>query len=52
MVYGTGDEKLADQLEKRLGDATVDVDTENRPRWFSWPLPRGRAWPNILTAGH
>ena len=35
MVYGTGDEKLADQLEKRMGDATVDVITENRPRWFS-----------------
>jgi type IV secretion system protein VirD4 len=39
MVYGTGDEKLADQLEKRMGDATVDVITENRPRWFSWLRP-------------
>jgi type IV secretion system protein VirD4 len=39
MVYGTGDEKLADQLEKRLGDATVDVITESRPRWFSWLRP-------------
>ena len=39
MVYGTGDEKLADQLEKRMGDATVDVITENRPRWFSWLHP-------------
>ena len=39
MVYGTGDEKLAEQLEKRLGDATVGVVTQNRPRWFAWAQP-------------
>jgi type IV secretion system protein VirD4 len=39
MVYGTGDEVLALQLEKRLGDATVDVMTQNRPRWLSWMSP-------------
>lgn len=39
MIYGTGDEKLAEQLEKRLGDATVNVVTKNRPRWFSWMKP-------------
>ena len=36
MVYGTGDETLALQLEHRMGDATVGVVTENRPRWFGW----------------
>ena len=39
MVYGTGDEKLAEQLEKRLGDTTVPVETQNRPRWFAWAQP-------------
>ena len=39
MIYGTGDEKLADQIEKRLGDATVSVITQNRPRWLSWLKP-------------
>ena len=39
MIYGTGDEKLAEQVERRLGDATVNVVTQNRPRWMSWPHP-------------
>jgi len=39
IVYGTGDEKLAEQLEKRLGDTTVPVETQNRPRWFAWAQP-------------
>jgi type IV secretion system protein VirD4 len=39
MVYGTGDEVLALQLEKRMGDATVNVVTQNRPRWFAWRHP-------------
>ena len=39
MVYGTGDEVLALQLEKRMGDATVNVITQNRPRWFAWRHP-------------
>ena len=39
MVYGTGDEKLAKQLEERLGDTTMNVVTHNRPRWFAWANP-------------
>jgi type IV secretion system protein VirD4 len=39
MVYGTGDEKLAKQLEERLGDTTMNVVTRNRPRWFAWANP-------------
>ncbi len=39
MLYGTGDEKLAEQIEKRLGDDTIPVFTQNRPRWFSWLKP-------------
>ena len=26
----------AQELEKRLGDATANVVTQNRPRWFAW----------------
>ena len=26
----------AQELEKRLGDATANVVTQNRPRWFPW----------------
>jgi type IV secretion system protein VirD4 len=46
MVYGTGDEKLAEQLEKRMGDATVNVVTQTRPRWFAWRHPgkQSEAW--------
>ena len=36
VVFGTGDLELAQELEKRLGDATVNVITQNRPRWFAW----------------
>lgn len=39
MIYGTGDEKLADQIEKRMGDDTVPVITKNRPRWLAWLHP-------------
>ena len=39
MIYGTGDEKLAEQLEKRMGDQTVPVITDQRPRFFSWLKP-------------
>ena len=39
MIYGTGDEKLAEQVEKRMGDSTVSVVTQNRPRWLSWMHP-------------
>jgi type IV secretion system protein VirD4 len=39
MVYGTGDEKLAKQLEERLGNTTMNVITHNRPRWFAWAKP-------------
>jgi type IV secretion system protein VirD4 len=36
MIYGTGDERLADQIEKRLGDQTWSVTTLNKPRWMAW----------------
>jgi type IV secretion system protein VirD4 len=36
VVFGTGDLELAQELEKRLGDATVNVTTKNSPRWFAW----------------
>ena len=39
IVFGTSDLELAQELEKRLGDATVNVITQNRPRWFSWLQP-------------
>ena len=39
IVFGTGDLELAQELEKRLGDATVSVITQNRPRWFPWLQP-------------
>ena len=39
MVYGAGDEKLAKQLEERLGDTPMNVVTHNRPRWFAWANP-------------
>jgi type IV secretion system protein VirD4 len=39
MIYGTGDEKLAKQLEERMGDTTLNVVTHNRPRWFAWANP-------------
>jgi len=39
VVFGTGDLELAQELEKRLGDDTVNVITQNRPRWFSWLNP-------------
>jgi hypothetical protein len=36
----------AQEQEKRLGDATANVVTQNRPRWFAWlksDKTRGRA---------
>jgi type IV secretion system protein VirD4 len=39
IVFGTGDLELAQELEKRLGDATVNVIIQHRPRWFSWLQP-------------
>jgi type IV secretion system protein VirD4 len=34
VVFGTGDLELAQELEKRLGDDTVNVTTLNRPRFW------------------
>jgi type IV secretion system protein VirD4 len=39
LIYGTGDETLALQIEHRMGDQTVGVTTQNRPRWFAWAHP-------------
>jgi type IV secretion system protein VirD4 len=39
VVFGTGDLELAQELEKRLGDDTVNVTTLNRPRFLSWLKP-------------
>jgi type IV secretion system protein VirD4 len=36
VVYGTTDLELAQELEKRLGDDTINVTTLNRPRFWSW----------------
>ncbi len=35
VIFGTGDLELAQELEKRLGDDTVNIDTLNHPRF--WP---------------
>ena len=50
VVFGTGDLELAQELEKRLGDATVNVVTQNRPRWFSWLKPDKQPRLNIRIA--
>ena len=34
LVMGTGDQVLAKQIEERLGDATINVITHTRPRFF------------------
>jgi type IV secretion system protein VirD4 len=39
IIMGTSDEKLAEQIEKRVGNRTVQVQTSNRPRWMSWMKP-------------
>jgi type IV secretory pathway TraG/TraD family ATPase VirD4 len=39
VVLGTGDLELAQELEKRLGDDTLNVTTLNRPRFLSWMKP-------------
>ena len=52
MVYGTGDEVLAHNWKKRMGDATVNVVTQNRPRWFAWRNPsQADRGTSIRTAG-
>ncbi len=41
IIFGTGDHALALDVEKRLGDNTVNVITKNRPSWFpSFKLSR------------
>lgn len=34
MIFGTSDEKLAEQVEKRVGASTRQVQTSTRRRWF------------------
>lgn len=36
IMFGTADAKLAEEMEKRLGDNTVMFTTRNRPRFMSW----------------
>ena len=36
MPWDAGDNTSAGALEKRLGDDTANVVTQNRPRWFAW----------------
>ena len=36
MIYATNDEKLASQVEDRMGNDTISIVTDNRPRWFPW----------------
>ena len=35
-IKDAGDNTSAGALEKRLGDDTANVVTQNRPRWFAW----------------
>jgi type IV secretion system protein VirD4 len=39
VVLGVGDLELAQELEKRMGDATVGVVTQQRPKWLAWMNP-------------
>jgi type IV secretion system protein VirD4 len=36
IVFGTADPELTKELEERLGDNTINVTTQNRPRFWSW----------------
>ena len=36
IVFGTNDLKLTKELSERMGDATVNVTTLSRPRFWSW----------------
>ena len=51
MIYGTGDEKLAEQVEKRLGDATVNVVTQTGRGGCRGSILRGSTKPSIRIAG-
>lgn len=39
LVFGSGDIRLAQELEKRLGDDTMIFSTRNRPRYMAWFRP-------------
>lgn len=36
IVFGTNDLKLTKELSERMGDATLNITTLNRPRFWSW----------------
>jgi len=36
IVFGTNDLKLTKELSERMGDDTVTVTTQNRPRFWAW----------------
>ncbi len=36
IVFGTNDLKLTKELSERMGDDTVNVVTQNRPRFWAW----------------
>ena len=39
IMFGTNDLKLTQELSERMGDDTINVVTQNRPRFFSWVNP-------------
>ena len=39
IMFGTNDLKLTQELSERMGDDTIKVVTQNRPRFFSWANP-------------
>jgi type IV secretion system protein VirD4 len=39
IVFGTNDHSLTKELSERLGNDTINVVTENRPKWWSWMQP-------------
>ena len=41
IVFGTNDLKLTKEVSERMGDDTINVITQNRPRFWSW-LKRDR----------
>jgi type IV secretion system protein VirD4 len=36
IVFGTNDLKTTEEVSRRFGDDTVNIRTQNRPRYFSW----------------
>jgi type IV secretion system protein VirD4 len=36
IIFGTNDLKLTKELSERIGDDTINVTTQNRPRFWAW----------------